>query len=127
LTATQNAQTLARMPRPLLAAARARCTRISVPANIDGRRREIETPFVSVPGLLTSRCVSNDKGSYLEITVNGNPADPRANDIRGDVMAAGKPNPGWGLHLIDVHAAMGNLVALAGRQAVAYSARPTRR
>ena len=88
---------------------------------------KIETPFVSVPGLLTSRCLSNDKGSYLEITVKGNPADPRADDIPGDVMAAGKPNPSWGLHLIDVHEAMGNLVAIAGRQAAAYSAKATRR
>ena len=28
----------------------------------------INTPFVSVPGLLTAQCVSNEKGSYLEIT-----------------------------------------------------------
>ena len=88
---------------------------------------KIETPFVSVPGLLTSRCISNEKGSYLEITVNGNPGDPRADDIPGDVMAAGKPNPSWGLHLIDVHAAMGNLVGIAARQAGAFPSKPTRR
>ena len=81
---------------------------------------KIETPFVSVPGLLTARCVSDDKGSYLEITVNADPKDPRADDIPGDVMTAGKPNPSWGLHLIDVHAAMGDLVTLVGRQSKAY-------
>jgi hypothetical protein len=80
----------------------------------------ISTPFVSVPGLLTAECVSNDKGSYLEITVNGDPKDPRADDIPGDVMTAGKPNPTWGLHLIDVHAAIGNLVEVVGQQARAY-------
>jgi hypothetical protein len=80
----------------------------------------ISTPFVSVPGLLTAECVSNDKGSYLEITVNGDPKDARADDIPGDVMAAGKPNPTWGLHLIDVHAAIGNLVEVVGQQARAY-------
>jgi hypothetical protein len=83
----------------------------------------IETPFVSVPGLLTARCQSNEKGSYLEITVHGNPADARADDIPGDVMAAGKPNPTWGLHLIDVHEAMGDLVTIVGKQAKAYSAK----
>ncbi len=31
----------------------------------------IDTPFVSVPGLLTAECVSNEKGSYLAITVHG--------------------------------------------------------
>ena len=84
---------------------------------------KIETPFVSVPGLLSARCVSNDKGSYLEVTVNGDAKDPRADDIPGDVMAAGKPNPSWGLHLIDVHEAMGDLVALVGRQSKAYAAK----
>jgi hypothetical protein len=84
---------------------------------------KIETPFVAVPGLLSAQCVSNEKGSYLEITVNGNPADPRADDIPGDVMAAGKPNPSWGLHLIDVHEAMGDLVSLVGRQSSAYTSK----
>jgi Protein of unknown function (DUF3089) len=80
----------------------------------------ISTPFVSVPRLLTAQCVSNDKGSYLEITVNGDAHDPRADDIPGDVMASGKPNASWGLHLIDVHAAIGDLVDLVGKQSNAY-------
>jgi hypothetical protein len=82
---------------------------------------KIETPFVSVPGLLSAQCVSNERGSYLEVTVNADPNDARADDIPGDVMAAGKPNASWGLHLIDVHEAMGDLVALVGRQAKAYA------
>ncbi len=82
--------------------------------------KRIDTPFVSLPGLLTAQCVANDKGSYLEVTVHGNPSDPRVDDIPGDVMANGQPNPIWGLHLIDVHEAMGNLVDLVGQQARAY-------
>jgi hypothetical protein len=35
-------------------------------------------------------------------------------------MTGGKANPSWGLHLIDVHAAMGNLVDIVGRQTKAY-------
>ena len=53
--------------------------------------KPIDTPFVSVPGLLTAQCVSNEKGSYLEVTVHGNPADPRTDDIAGDVMGNGRP------------------------------------
>jgi hypothetical protein len=87
----------------------------------------ISTPFVSVPGLLTAQCVANEKGSYLEITVNGDSHDPRADDIPGDVMAEGKPNPSWGLHLIDVHEAMGNLVDIVGKQAKAYLAKSSNR
>jgi Protein of unknown function (DUF3089) len=84
--------------------------------------KPIETPFVSVPGLLTARCVANDKGSYLEVTVHGNPADPRVDDIAGDVMTNGEPNASWGLHLIDFNLAMGNLVDIVREQGKAYLA-----
>jgi len=80
----------------------------------------VTTPFVSVPGLLSAECVSNEKGSYLEVTVHGDPHDPRTDDIAGDVMANGKPVASWGLHLIDVHEAMGNLVDIVGKQAKAF-------
>jgi len=82
--------------------------------------KPIDTPFVSVPGLLTAQCVANDKGSYLEVTVHGNPADPRIDDIAGDVTTNGQVNASWGLHLIDVHLAMGNLVDIVRQQGKAY-------
>jgi hypothetical protein len=81
----------------------------------------IETPFVTVPGLLFAECVANEKGSYLEVTVRGNPLDPRTDDIAGDVMTSGQVNPSWGLHLIDVQLAMGNLVEIVREQAKAFN------
>ena len=83
----------------------------------------ITTPFVSVPGLLTAECVSNEKGSYLEVTVHGNPADPRTDDIVGDVVTGGQVQADWGLHLIDVNLAMGNLLDVVRAQSKAYLAR----
>lgn len=80
----------------------------------------IKTPFVSVPGLLTAECVSNEKGSYLAITVHGNPADPRTDDIVGDVVVNGQVQADWGLHLIDVNLAIGNLIDIVGQQSKAY-------
>ena len=80
----------------------------------------IDTPFVSVPGLLTAKCATNENGHFLEVTINGNPADPRADDIPGDLGAMGKVQANWGLHLIDVNVAMGNLVDIVGKQAKAY-------
>jgi hypothetical protein len=80
----------------------------------------IGTPFVSVPGLLTAECVSNEKGSYLEVTVHGNPADPRTDDIVGDVVVSGQVQADWGLHLIDVNLAMGNLIDIVRQQSKAY-------
>jgi hypothetical protein len=74
----------------------------------------IDTPWVSVPGLLTARCATNENATYLEVTVHGNPADPRIDDITGDVGGA-TPSAMWGLHLIDVNLAMGNLVDIVAK------------
>ncbi len=89
--------------------------------------QEIKTPFVSVPGLLTGQCVSNDKGSYLAVTVNGNPADARTDEVAGDVVTNGQVQAGWGLHLIDANVAMGNLVNIVSQQAKAYLAKQTKK
>ena len=72
--------------------------------------KPIDTPWVSVPGLLTAKCASNDNASgYLEVTVNGNPNDPRVDDIVGDIGVAPNVLANWGLHLVDVNLTMGNL------------------
>ena len=78
------------------------------------------TPFVSTPGLLSATCVDKNGFSYLEVHVAGNPADPRLDDIAGDVIANGQVNAAWGLHLIDANLAMGNLVDIVGEESKAY-------
>src|SRR4029079_9946060 len=83
----------------------------------------IHTPFVSVPGLLKAECVSNEKGSYLAVTVLGNPEDPRTDDIVGDVVVNGQVQADWGLHLIDVNLAMGNLIDVVRQQSKSYLAK----
>jgi hypothetical protein len=85
--------------------------------------KTVDTPWVSVPGLLTAKCAANENATYLDITVNGNPADPRVDDITGDLGSASKPLANWGLHLIDVNLAMGNLLDLVAQQTKAYQAR----
>jgi hypothetical protein len=83
--------------------------------------KPIETPWVSVPGLLTAKCASNENASgYLEVTVNGNPSDPRVDDIVGDISAGANVLANWGLHLVDVNLVMGNLVDIVGTQSKAY-------
>jgi len=82
----------------------------------------IDTPFVSVPGMLTAECVSNEKGSYLAVTVHSDPADPRTDEITGDVVREGKVLPEWGLHLIDVNLGIGNLIDIVRDQTKAYRA-----
>ncbi len=81
------------------------------------------TPFVSTPGLVTGQCVDKNGFSYLEVHVNADPADPRTDDINGDVVANGRVSEDWGLHLIDANLVMGNLVDVVGQQAKAYLAK----
>ncbi|WP_431469704.1 DUF3089 domain-containing protein [Sphingosinithalassobacter sp. LHW66-3] len=82
----------------------------------------VETPFVKVPGLVSLECVARGRFDYLAASVNADPADPRADDIPGDVRIGSNLVPQWGLHLIDMNVAMGDLVALAGRQAESWGA-----
>jgi len=78
----------------------------------------ITTPFVSFPDFLEAECVQQGDFSYLALTVLSDPADPRVDDISGDLSAD------WGLHLVDVNIAMGSLVAIAETEASAFAARP---
>jgi len=82
--------------------------------------KAIGTRFVSVPGMLSAECVSDEHGSYLAVTVHSSPSDQRAKDIVGDVVIGGQVLPNWGLHLIDVHLALGNLIDIVHQQAQAY-------
>lgn len=83
----------------------------------------VTTPFVKVPGLLSASCKQDGKFSYLALAVNADPADPRTDTITGDVVVFGKVLPDWGLHLIDMPVAMGDLVELANAQARAWQRR----
>jgi hypothetical protein len=82
--------------------------------------RPIDTPWVSVPGLLTAQCRSNDNATYLEVTVHGDPNDPRTDDIGGDLGSGAQIQTDWGLHLVDFNIAIGNLVEIVGEQAKAW-------
>lgn len=75
----------------------------------------IDTPFVSVPGLVSGTCATSDGFNYLSVTVDGDPADPRADDISGDLT------PEWGLHLVDVSLVMGDIVSRVEDQAATYA------
>jgi hypothetical protein len=84
----------------------------------------VTTDFVKVPGLISAECVSKDGFSYLAATVNADPKDPRTDTIVGDVVVGGVTLKDWGLHLLDMPIAMGNLVELADYQAAAWRGVP---
>lgn len=85
--------------------------------------KAIDTPWVSVPGLITARCAQNEHATYLEITVHADPTDARTDDIGGDLGPRDRPLANWGLHLVDVNLAMGDLERIVGQQARAWSGR----
>ncbi len=74
----------------------------------------ITTPFVGFPGLITGECKVKDGYSYLAISVDGDPSDPRADDIPG----GGAPN--WGLHSLDLSLTQETLIDLVRDQASAF-------
>lgn len=74
---------------------------------------QVTTPYVTLPHFLQGECVAKNGFNYMEITILADPADPRPDDIGGNLT------PGWGLHLVDVHIAMGDIVDLVKSQVAA--------
>lgn len=80
----------------------------------------ITTPFVEVPGLLTAQCEREGRFTYLAVTPHPDPAGKRTSDVDGDVILFGKVQADWGLHLIDMNLAMGNLLDIVRAETRAY-------
>jgi Protein of unknown function (DUF3089) len=78
------------------------------------------TPFLRTEGLASAACVNRGNGGYLSVMVNADPSDARTDQIPGDVVIAGVPQPGWGLHTADMNLGLGDLIALVQAQAAAY-------
>jgi hypothetical protein len=76
----------------------------------------IETPWAATPGLYRARCASGGGANWLQIDDAGGAGDRRQRVTQS-------LGPTWGLHLVDVSLAYGNLVELVRRQAAAYLAR----
>jgi hypothetical protein len=85
------------------------------------------SPFLRTEGLVSAECRHDGTAGWLAITVNANPADPRTDEVPGDVYMMGQVNRGWGMHLADMNLALGDLIALVEAQAAKISATPARR
>jgi hypothetical protein len=74
----------------------------------------VDTPFVVLEGLVTAACRRDGPVSWLEVDVSPLvPFDLAA--VRGDL------GPAWGLHVVDVNVALGDLVQLVRAQVAAAS------
>lgn len=88
-----------------------------------GEGIEVTTRFAEMPGLLSATCRSNDSHSWLAVSVSGDPSDPRADDIAGDLVIQGEIQTAWGLHLVDMNLAMGNLLDIVAAQSKTFAGR----
>lgn len=77
------------------------------------------TPYLRTEGLATGQCVNQGQAGYLAVRVAADPLDARTDRVPGDVYIAGQINRGWGLHLVDMTLAQGDLIRLVEAQAAA--------
>ena len=87
------------------------------------RRDACSTPSVAVPELYSAQCVTVNGANVLSVRINADPADPRIDDVGGDVRFGAFVAQDWGLHLIDVSLVMQDMVDLAPVQLSAWKAR----
>jgi hypothetical protein len=71
------------------------------------------TPWVATPDLYRARCASGGGANWLQVDDVGAPGDAR-------FRVTQSIGPDWGLHLVDINLAYGNLVDVVRRQARAY-------
>ncbi len=68
------------------------------------------SPYLRTEGLVSARCVNDGQRGYLSIRTNADPADKRTDRIGGEVAVLGMFIPGWGMHLADFYAPMGDMI-----------------
>jgi len=80
---------------------------------LPGNQTTVRTPWVSFPGEYTARCESSGDATWLQITRSGGSGDRRP-------LLTRVQEPAFGLHVLDVNIALGNLVRLVESEAAAY-------
>jgi pimeloyl-ACP methyl ester carboxylesterase len=66
----------------------------------------VTTPWASYPDYLTAQCLDQDGAAWLQVAVHPALGDTRPTSLPKTL------GPDWGLHLLDVNLALGNLVDL---------------
>jgi len=74
----------------------------------------VPTPWLSTPDQYTAHCESSGDANWLQVDTTSIPGDQRP--VVSQVLG-----PTWGLHLVDVNIALGNLVDLVRQQTAAFS------
>jgi hypothetical protein len=72
------------------------------------------TSYLRTEGLVSAKCINDGPRGYLSIRTNHSPGDKRTDRIGGEVGILGMFLPGWGMHLIDISEAQGDLIREVG-------------
>ena len=88
---------------------------------VDPAYGTVTTPWVTLPRLVEGECVARNGSHYLEITPHGDPADPRVDDLGGDLKLPIYPPGIPGLHFYDYGYALGDMQRLALVQSITYA------
>lgn len=83
---------------------------------------KVGTPFVTLPGFIKAECRTNGTHDWLAIETISDETDVRAGKLGGELVIAGEVQEDWGLHIVDMNIAIGNLVTIADQQASAWLA-----
>jgi hypothetical protein len=73
----------------------------------------VSTPWLTEPDLYSGQCEYKDGASWLQVSAPVTPGDKRS-------IVTQSIGPTWGLHLVDVNIALGNLVDLVRQEATAF-------
>ena len=71
------------------------------------------TPFIAYPGEYSAHCVTSAGATWLQIDRTGGTSDRRPSLSIAE-------SPTWGLHLVDVNVALGDLVTLVRSESAGY-------
>ena len=75
---------------------------------------EVTTPWITYPDFILGECIDNGTFSYFSVEFLSDPSDPRTDSVGGELT------PQWGLHIVDMSVALGNLVDTAHAQSEVY-------
>ena len=81
---------------------------------------DVDTTFIDVPGVVRGECVTRDAQTYIAITTTD---DARGARVAERLAALQARRPGWGLHVLDLNLALGDLVSIVGTQAHSWAAK----
>ena len=90
---------------------------IELSAKVDNRKVTVDPDEIGA-GLATFT-ISNQSRDDVQLAFEG-PNGARTDQIPGDVRLGGQLAPGWGIHLVDMSIAQGNLISLVQDQWRAY-------